>query len=159
MRKSKNKLIIEWEVDADNKLEQYMQTAFEATLEYEGVEFECSVEVLVVDEQTIREMNSQYRQVDRVTDVLSFPLYENAEDAATDTRVSGEVCLGNMVICLSRAIEQAEEYGHSLEREICFLTVHSVLHLLGYDHELGEREESEMFAKQREILEKIGVNR
>ena len=159
MKKLKNKMLVEWEVEVDDKLEQYMQNALEATLEYEGVEFECSVEALIVDGQTIREMNAQYREIDRVTDVLSFPLYENAEDAAADACDFSEVCLGNMVICLPKALEQAEEYGHSLEREICFLTVHSVLHLLGYDHEQGEREESEMFAKQREILEKMGVNR
>ena len=159
MKKLKNKMLVEWEVEVDEKLEQYMQNALEATLEYEGVEFECSVEALIVDEQTIREMNAQYREIDRVTDVLSFPLYENVEDAVTDACDFSEICLGNMVICLPKALEQAEEYGHSLEREICFLTVHSVLHLLGYDHEQGEREESEMFAKQREILEKMGVNR
>lgn len=154
-----SKVSVEWEVDAVPALEEYMQASLLATLQYEGVDFDCEVEALVVDGEAIREMNRDYREIDRVTDVLSFPLYENATQAKEDRFAGESVLLGNMVICLERAKEQAEEYGHSLQREICFLTVHSVLHLLGYDHELGQREESEMFAKQTEILEKMGVKR
>ncbi len=154
-----NNLTVEWEIDPDKKLEEYMRKSFEATLDFEGIDFACALEALIVDAEAIREMNREYREIDRVTDVLSFPLYENAEDARADVFPDEPVLLGNMVICLQRAKEQAQEFGHSLEREICFLTVHSTLHLLGYDHEQGEREESEMFQKQREILESMGVNR
>lgn len=155
----KNNIYVEWEVSPVKELETDMKKALQATLQYEGIDFNCEVEALIVDEETIRQMNLEYREIDRVTDVLSFPLYENAAQAKEDEVPGQAVLLGNMVICLKRAIEQAEEYGHSLQREICFLTVHSVLHLLGYDHELGEREESEMFAKQRDILENMGVTR
>jgi len=157
--KETSKVIIEWEVEGEKKLEEYITRSFAAVLSYEGVDFPCELEALIVDEETIREMNREYREIVRVTDVLSFPLYENAEDAGCDISADGPVLLGNMVICLQRAMEQAVEYEHSLEREICFLTVHSTLHLLGYDHELGDREESEMFQKQRDILEIMGVNR
>ena len=154
-----NNLTLDWEVEPHPELEEYMQRSLDATLLYENIDFPCQLEALVVSEDSIREMNRQYRQIDRVTDVLSFPLYENAAQAKEDLIQGEGVLLGNMVICLKRAEEQAAEYGHSLQREICFLTVHSVLHLLGYDHELGQREESEMFQKQREILENMGVNR
>ncbi len=154
-----NKLTIEWEVGVNKTLEEYMQTAATTALAYENITFPCQIEALIVDEDTIREMNKEYRNIDRVTDVLSFPLYENPQEAAEDVMDDEPVILGNMVICLPRAEQQAEEYGHSLQREICFLTVHSVLHLLGYDHELGDREESEMFCKQHEILENMGVSR
>ena len=154
-----NNLIVEWEVEAEKSLEEYIQKSFEETLLYEGIDFSCALEALIVDEETIKEMNNEYRNIDRVTDVLSFPLYKNAEDAREDVYNEQPVLLGNMVICLRRAKEQAVEYGHSLEREICFLTVHSILHLLGYDHEQGQSEESEMFKRQSEILEKMGVTR
>ena len=153
------KLTVEWEIEPEKFLEEYIKKAFEATIVYEKIDFACTVEALIVDEITIQEMNRDYRQIDRVTDVLSFPLYENSGDARTDVMDDQPVLLGNMVICLQRAKEQAEEYGHSLEREICFLTVHSTLHLLGYDHEQGDREETEMLLRQREILEIMGVNR
>ena len=154
-----NNLTIEWEVEPVAVLEEYMRSAFEATLTYEKIEFPCEVEVLIVSGDTIRQMNREYREIDRVTDVLSFPLYETMEEAESNILNDQNVLLGNMVICLDRAKEQAEEYGHSLQREICFLTVHSTLHLLGYDHEIDKREESIMFQKQREILENMGVSR
>ena len=157
--KEKCKLTVEWEIKAEKKLEEYMRKSLEATLAYEEVEFSCTLEALIVDEQTIKEMNNEYRQIDRVTDVLSFPLYESIEEARNDALSQRPILLGNMVICLQRAKEQAEEFGHSLEREICFLTVHSTLHLLGYDHEQGECEESLMFQKQRSILSEMGVSR
>lgn len=154
-----NNLTVDWEVERFPELEEYMRKSLNATLAYEKIDFPCEVEALIVSEDSIREMNRKCRQIDRVTDVLSFPLYENAAQAKEDLIEGEGVLLGNMVICCKRAEEQAAEYGHSLQREICFLTVHSTLHLLGYDHELGQREESEMFQKQREILENMGVNR
>lgn len=154
-----NDLTIEWEVEKQANLEEYMKKSFEATLSYEKVDFACSIEILIVDKETIQTMNREYRGIDRATDVLSFPLYENVQEASQDVIPDEPVLLGNMVLCLPKAVEQAEEYGHSLEREVCFLTVHSSLHLLGYDHELGQEQESEMFQKQDEILKTMGVNR
>lgn len=129
--------------------EELIKKAVEGTLEYEEFTADCEISVTFTDNENIRELNREYRDIDRATDVLSFPMDDEGDD----------VVLGDVVISLERAKEQAEEYGHSLEREISFLCVHSVLHLLGYDHELGEAEEKEMFEKQDEILKKLGQTR
>lgn len=131
--------------------------AIENTLKYENIEFNCSVEVLIVDADEIKELNNKMRGIDRVTDVLSFPMFENVDQMEADE--DGFVFLGSMVICDTRAKEQAEEYGHSLEREAAFLAVHSTLHLLGYDHELGKEQEDEMFFKQEQVLQLMGLRR
>ncbi len=154
-----NDVTIEWEIEKQPELEEYIKKSFDATVAYEQIEFDCSLEVLIVDEQTIQAINYEYRNIERVTDVLSFPLYENHQDAKQDIVPGQPLLLGNMVLCLPRAVEQAEQYGHSLKREVCFLTVHSTLHLLGYDHELGAEQENIMFEKQNEILKNMGVNR
>ena len=146
------KLYIENEQDKIPYDEFYGDTvrrAVEGTLEYEGVSYSCEVSVTFVDNERIRELNSEYRNIDRETDVLSFPTGDTGEG----------VTLGDVVISLEKAKAQAEEYGHSLEREIAFLTVHSVLHLLGYDHETGEEDEKEMFRRQDEIMDKLGIER
>ena len=135
-----------------------IHAAAEAALTYENFERDCEIEVLFADLEEIREINAEQRGIDRPTDVLSFPMEEDPFNAEEDPE-SGAVFLGSMVLCLPKAEAQAEEYGHSLEREVAFLTVHSVLHLLGYDHELGEREESEMFQKQDAILKEMGITR
>lgn len=154
-----NDVTIEWEIEKQPELEEYIKKAFDATIAYEQIEFDCSLEALIVDKKTIQSINYEYRNINKITDVLSFPLYENPGEAKQDI-VSGQpLLLGNMVLCLPRAAEQAEQYGHSLKREICFLTVHSTLHLLGYDHELGSEQENIMFEKQNEILKIMGVNR
>lgn len=111
-------------------------------------EFDGSAEISVtfVDNEEIHKLNKQYRNIDRETDVLSFPLGENGEyDINHDT---GAKMLGDVVISLPKAVEQADMYGHSLQREIAFLTVHSVLHLLGYDHEGGGIEAVHMREKE-----------
>lgn len=122
-------------------------------------QFGCDAEVSVrfVDNETIHELNAQYRNVDRETDVLSFPLGENGE---YDTNLTtGAKLLGDIVISIPKAMEQAELYNHSLQREIGFLTVHSMLHLLGYDHENGGIEEVHMREKEETVLTKIGLKR
>ena len=108
------------------------------------------------DNEGIRAVNSQFRGIDAPTDVLSFPLteYESVSFPVAD---EPESSLGDIVISLERADEQAKEFGHSFEREIAFLTVHSMLHLLGYDHVNSEEEDAEMRRRQREILESIGL--
>lgn len=129
--------------------EVLVKNAVEATLKYEGFEHDCEVSITFTDNESIRELNREYRDIDRATDVLSFPMDDEGDD----------VVLGDIVISLERAKEQATEYGHSLEREISFLCVHSTLHLLGYDHETSEEDEKEMFMKQEEILKIMGQNR
>ncbi len=121
------------------------------------------VSVMLTDNENIRELNREHRGIDRATDVLSFPLTEFDEDRraiedTVDESENGEVMLGDIVISLERAAEQAEEYDHSLLREVGFLTVHSMLHLYGYDH-MDEDEEREMFSLQEKILEEMGLKR
>ena len=110
--------------------------------------------VLLVDDRSIRELNRDFRSIDRATDVLSFPSGDYPlEDGAEYLYV------GDMALSLERARRQAEEYGHSYEREVAFLTAHSVLHCLGYDHVNGEEEEKEMFSRQEAILQGMGISR
>ncbi len=109
-------------------------------------------DVVFVDKRTIHELNRTYRHVDRVTDVISFAL-EDQIDIPTEIRL-----LGDIYICVEKAQEQAEEYGHSFLRELAFLTIHGLLHLLGYDH-MEKEEEEKMFALQEEILNEYGIRR
>ena len=114
----------------------------------ENVEFN----IIFVDSDTIHEINRNYRHVDRVTDVISFALEDN-ETITLDHRV-----LGDIYICVERAEEQAKEYGHSFLRELAFLSIHGLLHLLGYDH-MEKEEEKIMFSKQEDILNEFGIRR
>ena len=123
-----------------------------------GFQEECEISISIVDNEEIHQINKQFRGIDRPTDVLSFPQLTFEEGEIMDRNEKGEVVLGDIIISLERAREQAEEYGHSLKREIAFLTAHSMLHLLGYDH-MEPEEEKEMFAKQKEILELAGIPR
>lgn len=128
-----------------------------AVLELENFEGSAEVSVTFVDNERIHELNLQYRNIDRETDVLSFPLGENGEyDVNLDT---GAKMLGDIVISAEKAFEQAELYNHPLQREIGFLTVHSMLHLLGYDHEKGGLEEVHMREKEETVLTQIGWKR
>ena len=106
----------------------------------------------------IRELNKEHRDIDRETDVLSFPLGddENGYEVDPDTDA---IMLGDIVISLEKAKQQAEEYGHSYRREVAFLLTHSLFHLLGYDHVNSEEEEKEMFGKQDKVLDKLGITR
>ena len=109
--------------------------------------------IIIVDKEKIQYLNKTYRNIDRVTDVISFALEDDDSFVKTDFRV-----LGDIYICLDKAIEQAKEYGHSLKREISFLTIHGILHLLGYDHMTSD-EEKEMFGLQEMILNEYGLKR
>ena len=126
-----------------------------AALDYEGYENDCEVSVTLTDNEGIHALNKQYRNIDAPTDVLSFPLveYENTEEPPVDEATM----LGDIVISLERAEEQADEFGHSFEREVAFLTVHSMLHLLGYDHVNSEAEDEEMRSRQRDIMKNLGL--
>ena len=117
-------------------------------LRYEGVNDNTEVSVTIVDNEEIRKINNKFRNIDRATDVLSFPLIDFDNESLPDD--GSKIYLGDIIISIERAKEQAKEYGHSIDREIGFLTAHSMLHLLGYDHMVPE-EEKEMFAKQEEI--------
>lgn len=142
-----------------NKLRRVCKTA----LENEGLEGLFEISLTFVDNEQIRELNRDYRDKDSATDVLSFPLSEDGETFDVDAD-NGAYLLGDIVISVERAISQAEEYGHSVLREIAFLTAHSMLHLLGYDHEENapvpeEKGEEAMKRKQEEILQKLKITR
>ncbi len=131
------------------------------SLETEGFLEEAQISITFVDNEEIRSINKEHRDIDAVTDVLSFPMLEfdeNGEASAEFDFDENQVMLGDIVISLERAKEQAENYGHSLKREVAFLTAHSMLHLLGYDH-MNEEEEKIMFSKQENILEELGITR
>ena len=129
----------------------------QAVLKSEGFDKDAEVSVSFVSNEDIKSLNKIYRDKDRVTDVLSFPL---SDDGRYDINNETGMCLlGDVVISLQTAMSQAEMYGHSLEREIGFLTVHSMLHLLGYDHETSPLDEAIMMEKQEAILETLGISR
>lgn len=130
-----------------------IRRAVRASAEFETLPYPAEVSVTLVDDAKIHEMNQKFRGVDRPTDVLSFPLFDEEPNA------EGRVMLGDIVISLERAAEQAKAYGHSFAREVAFLTVHSMLHLMGYDHETSKEEEREMFARQEIILREMGLER
>lgn len=137
------------------RLKMLIRRAVEETLAYEGVFDDCEVSVTLCDNEEIRELNRKFRNIDRATDVLSFPLFD---DDGMDAHVEELDCmLGDIVLSLERARLQAEEFGHSFEREVAFLTVHSTLHLLGYDHETSPEEEADMRRRQSEITDKMGL--
>lgn len=136
-----------------------IRRAIGQALKYEKFPYDAELSVTLTDNANIRSLNNEYRNIDRATDVLSFPLYEVEEIEAIEGDEDEPICLGDIVVSLERAQEQATEYGHSFEREVAFLCVHSVLHLLGYDHELGAEQEKEMFEKQEEILKKMKLTR
>ena len=128
-----------------------------AVTEYEGFNDDFEVSVSFVDDEQIHKLNLEHRNIDRPTDVLSFPLGENGKyDINHET---GALLLGDIVISLETACRQAEVYDHSLEREVGFLTVHSMLHLLGYDHEKSSLEERIMREKEEAILGNLGISR
>ena len=128
-----------------------------AVLEFEGFEQPAEVSVTFVDNAAIQALNAEYRGKDMPTDVLSFPLGENGKyDVNQDT---GACLLGDIVISMEKAMEQAEIYGHPLQREVAFLTVHSMLHLLGYDHEEGGLAAVKMREKEEAVLLQLGLPR
>ena len=129
-------------------LKMLVRESILATLDHEGKEGHSEVSVTFTDNEGIRAINREYREIDAPTDVLSFPLFEECD---------GTRMLGDIVLSLEKCRAQAEEFGHSFERECAFLTVHSTLHLLGYDHVNGEEEEQDMRARQTAIVEKMGL--
>lgn len=157
-----------WENQQDkikisDELFDKIKLSIEKALEYEEFTEDCEISLTFVDNEAIRELNNTSRGKDSATDVLSFPMLETEDDGTLiiydEDIIDGRVLLGDIVISAERATEQAEDFGHSLIREMCFLAVHSVLHLLGYDHERSEEEEKIQFDKQEEILTLLGITR
>ena len=143
------------------RTEETLQTVLQKTAELLKLADETEISVLLVDNATIRELNRDYRAKDAPTDVLSFPLEEEREDEAEPAVIGGPSArmLGDIVISVEKAVEQATEYGHSVERELAFLAIHGLLHLLGHDHEKGEAAKQAMRAEEKRILAALGISR
>ena len=137
------------------EIRKTMERAVCRCLETEGVDGQrAELSVTFVDPEEIRILNRDYRGVDKVTDVLSFPQFEGADEMPQQ----GELCLGDVVICREKAAGQAEEFGHSFEREIIYFFTHSVLHLLGYDH-MTDEDKRQMRQREEEVMEYLGIGR
>lgn len=157
--KEKVKLIVSGNTKSQlsSDLLKKIKKCCKAALEEEGIRESAEVSLTTVTNSEISALNCEYRGKDSVTDVLSFPMSENDEfDVDPETN---RILLGDIVISVERAREQAAEYGHSFEREICFLATHSMFHLLGYDHEISAEEEKIMFDKQERVLKRLGIVR
>lgn len=136
-----------------------IENVIKRAIEEEGLEEEAEVSVILVDNKQIKELNCDFRGVDRETDVLSFPAIDYEEDEQSDINLdTGDLILGDIAISVEKAAEQAREYGHSFYREIGFLTAHGMFHLLGYDHET-EEEAAQMRSKEENVLASLGLTR
>ena len=160
-----HEILIETEVDGAEPYAELLQRVIPAALEAEGVPFPCEVDVLFTDDAGIQAINREQRDVDRPTDVLSFPMFNltpgtppTLDDVEADPG-TGLVPLGDMVLSLERAQAQGAEYGHGPEREAAYLAVHSVLHLLGYDHLDEGPQKAQMREREDAIMEEIGLTR
>ena len=143
------------------------EEVIDAALDYVGCPYEAEVNLLLTMNEQIQEMNANFREIDRATDVLSFPMVDYEIPGEFDfleerddcfNPETGELVLGDIVISKEKVISQAEEYGHSIKREFAFLIAHSMLHLSGYDH-MEEEDRIEMEGMQRELMEKINILR
>lgn len=159
---SKNKIYLSKEVTFDDDILARVTDAIDKTMSYLLDDEGYSVNLVITDDEEIREINREQREIDRSTDVLSFPIWNFSEPLFCDEDMfeeeDGTVLLGDIIISADTAIRQADEFGHSLLREVAFLSVHSILHLVGYDHiEDGDRVLME--EKQREIMDFLGIQR
>ena len=158
----------ETEVSFDFDHKTLANEVIEAACDAENCPYEAEVNLTLVDNDSIHEINREYRQIDRPTDVLSFPMqtydapadFSHAEDCVEDNfnPDTGELLLGDIILSVDKVKEQAAAYGHSEKREFAFLILHSMLHLFGYDHET-EQEREAMEASQRSILDDLGIMR
>lgn len=141
-----------------DEIKEMLEKVCLKSLQYEEFNEDCEISLSIVTNDEIHDINKQFRNIDSPTDVLSFPQLTFEEGEEADVNENGEIVLGDIIISIDRAKEQAEEYGHSLKRELAFLSVHSMLHLMGYDHMVPEEEE-DMFRRQKEILIEAGIPR
>lgn len=154
-------------IDVTDKMENIILDCVNKALDMEGFDYMAKVSIILVDNPSIQEVNSEYRGIDRETDVLSFPMLDlepghgelDPNDFINDVDPdTGAVILGDIMISLEKTGEQAKEYGHSFERELGFLTVHGMLHLLGYDH-MDEEDKDIMRAREETILGALNLIR
>ena len=161
----KHEILIDTEVEGAEPYAELLRQVIPAALEAEGVPFPCEVDVLFTDDAGIHAVNLEQRGIDAPTDVLSFPMFQltpgipPTRDEVEADPGTGLVPLGDMVISLERAQAQGEEYGHGPQREVAYLAVHSVLHLLGYDHLDEGPMKAQMRAREEAILARLGLER
>ncbi len=151
----------ETDFEIDQRQIDELNSVCQAVLQMEECNFDAEISFTITDNEGIREINRDYRDIDRATDVLSFPMLEFGDeeiDAEFETE-NGMVVLGDIVISIERAEEQAKELNHSLRRELAFLVAHSMLHLLGYDHVDNPEGERIMIKKQNTVLNDLGLTR
>jgi len=157
-----HEILIEDETEGGGAYEALLRQTISATLAQQGVLSPCELSVLLTDEDGIQEINLSQRGLDSPTDVLSFPMFPLAPGTPPGGELAdpetGRIPLGDMVISLPRAQEQGEEYGHGTRREIAYLAVHSVLHLLGYDH-MEEGDKQSMRRAEEDVLSRMGITR
>lgn len=151
-------------VVVDETMEILVSQVVDKVLQYEGCTEDYEISISFVGNEEIRSLNLEYRGIDKATDVLSFPMLEFTEDELEEDDdpeaeyIDEEIALGDIVISMEKVLEQSEEYGHSFNRELSFLLVHGMLHLLGYDHE-EDASEGEMFEKQELILKEMNLTK
>ena len=151
------KLDISWEIDEEKRLENMIIETAKTALELEGAKCDVDLSVVITDNENIREINNEQRKIDKATDVLSFPGYE--KDEWEDLKKGDElVYIGDIVISKEKVEGQAIEYGHSFEREFCYLVAHGMLHLMGYDH-MVESDKVVMRGKEEEVMKKLKLER
>lgn len=155
---------VETELETPFPHEGFLRQCITKALELENVTMPCEINVLITDDSGIHQINLEQRQVDAPTDVLSFPMFDlTAGQPPVDEKfldpATQRIPLGDMVLSLERASAQAEEYGHSLQRELGYLAVHSVLHLLGYDHMDEGAQKRQMRQREEAIMNELGVPR
>ena len=144
-------------LDPPQDIEKLIGDCTAAALEEEGIDDSAEVSVTFVDNEGIRELNNEHRGIDRETDVLSFPLGDDENGYEVDPD-NDAIMLGDIVISLEKAAQQAEEYGHSLKREVCYLALHGFLHCFGFDH-IEKADEEEMTALANEIMDSLDIKR
>lgn len=156
-------------IEVSDEFTKKLENIIIETLKEEEVNVSCEVSLVFVDNDEIREINNENRGIDRATDVLSFPILDYPKDKVykevykeekfDETFLDGDdLVIGDIVLSLEKALEQSKEYNHSFEREASYLVVHSVLHLLGYDH-MEEEEKKRMRGREEEILNKLNIRR
>ena len=156
-KKKKMNLIINNTTKKDLNLEKDLEKVIGEVLKIEKVdEKKCEISISFVDEKKIRELNRNFRSIDKTTDVLSFPIEDFFNEDRKTLLKKPYLMLGDVVICLDVARKQAKELGHSFEREIMYLTCHSILHLLGYDH-MEDEDKKIMRAREKEVMKNLGV--
>ena len=140
------------------KEEELIRKVIECVLKEEGIKKNLDVYVTLTNNETIRKVNAEQRNIDRATDVLSFPIFDRSEIPDLKIEDKTEDILGDIIVSIEKVKEQAEEYGHSFERELAYLVTHGMLHLLGYDHIIDE-EKAVMRKREEEILEILNITR